>query len=86
VQKGLYSDDYGATVIDYSMSAGDVNQFRKQPYNRMCLYLSETYKRWDIARYLARKDSVINAEFIAKQKLLGRFIDCALGRYFAHML
>jgi hypothetical protein len=82
----LYTDDFGATLIDYSMTF--TGPSRRPPSNRMCLYLSEASmgRSHGMARYLASKDQAFAAEYQSKQGRFGTFIECSIGRRRARLL
>ncbi|TIL31701.1 hypothetical protein [Mesorhizobium sp.] len=82
---GLYTDDFGATLIDYSMTL--TGSTRQPPRNRQCLYLRETdMGTHEMARYLAAKDPAFASEYQSKQGRLNTFIECSIGRRAAGLL
>ncbi|MGV7216426.1 hypothetical protein [Bradyrhizobium sp. UFLA05-112] len=81
---GLYTDDFGASIVDVAMSS--IDRRRRPPYDRMCLIANESLVNWALARYFASKDQAIATDMAVNQGRLGTYIECAWGRIFAGVL
>ncbi len=76
---GLYTDDFGANIVDVAMSTVDAR--RRPPYNRMCLIARESLRPWTLARYFASKDQAIASDLAANQGRLGELYRVCVRPY-----
>jgi hypothetical protein len=75
---GVYSDNYGATLVDYSMTVVDIHS------RPLCQYRPDL--PWTMANWLAQKDPRVQAEIDAKRGLMFQHIQCTDGRIAAGLL